>query len=150
MSAMITLGQRDTLYDQILDRRSGIELAIRSEDFDNAERFGREYCDDLRLLLDDLGLGDSNGEPVELTAPPEVLRRVLPRLLQIAVDHTSGMEPEGAEIGELKKRNRLVSEACVAVPASLDGTQAIDRQRPGSSAMSRLPGRGWIRGAARA
>jgi hypothetical protein len=131
MTPTISSEQRDALYDQILDRLSGIgdiELAIRSEDFDNAERLGREYCDDLRLLLDDLGLGDGTGEPVELTAPPEVLRRVLPRLRQLADDHTSGLEPEWTEIGELKGRNRLVSEACVAVLASLDGAQTSDRQ----------------------
>ena len=130
MIPTISAEQRDALYDQILDRLSGIgdiELAIRSEDYDNAERLGREYCDDLRLLLDDLGLGDGNGEPVELTAPPEVLRRVLSRLRQIAEDHTAGLEPEWAEIAALKERNRLVSEACVAVLASLDGAGASGR-----------------------
>jgi hypothetical protein len=81
MSLAITAAQRDALYDQILDRLSGIgdiEVAIQSENYDAAERIGREYSDDLRLLLDDLGIGDGDGEPVELTAPPEVLRRILP------------------------------------------------------------------------
>jgi hypothetical protein len=130
MSATITSEQRDALYDQILDRLSGIgdiELAIRSEDYDNAERLGREYCDDLRLLLDDLGLGDETDEPVELTAPPGVLRRVLSRLRQIAENHTAGLEPEWIEIATVRERNRLVSEACESVLASLDGAQASDR-----------------------
>jgi hypothetical protein len=126
----ITAAQRDALHDQLLDRLSGIgdiELAIHSEDFDNAERLGREYCDDLRLLLDDLGLGDGSGEPVELTAPPEVLRRVLPRLRKRAEDHTAGLEPEWIEVGEVKERNRLVSEACEAVLASLNRAQTSGR-----------------------
>jgi hypothetical protein len=125
MSLTITPEQRDALHDQILDRLSGIgdiELAIQLENYDAAERLGREYSDDLRLLLDDLGVGDGSGQPVELTVPPEVLRRVLPRLRELAESHTSGLEPEWAEAAEVKERNRLVSEACEAVLASLDGT----------------------------
>jgi hypothetical protein len=130
MTPTITAEQRNALYDQILDRLSGIgdiELAIHSENYDVAERLGQEYSDDLRLLLDDLGLGDGNGEPVELTASPEVLRRVLPRLRQLADGHTAGLEPEWIEIATVRERNRLVSEACEAVLASLDGAQASGR-----------------------
>ncbi len=130
MTLTITAAQRDALHDQILDRLSGIgdvELALRAENFDTAERLGREYSDDLRLLLDDLGLGNGSGEPVELTAPPEVLRRVLPRLSELAKRHTASLEPEWTEAGEMKERNRLVSEACEAVLADLDGTRANGR-----------------------
>ncbi len=123
MSHTITAAQRDALYDQILDRLSGIgdiELAIQSENYTTAERLGREYSDDLRLLLDGLGIGDGNGDPVELTAPPEVLRRVLPRLRKQARNHTASLEPELIEASEVTERNRLVSEACEAVLAGLD------------------------------
>jgi hypothetical protein len=123
MSLTITAAQRDALYDQILDRLSGIgdiEVAIRAEKYDAAERIGREYFDDLRLLLDDLGIGDGSGEPVELTAPPELLRRVLPRLRQWAEDYTASLEPELVEVHEVTARNRLVSEACETVLAGLD------------------------------
>ncbi len=125
MTPTITAAQRDALYDQILDRLSGIgdiEVAIHSQKYDAAERLGREYSDDLRLLLDDLGIGEGNGGPVELTAPPEVLRRVLPRLRALAESHTASLEPEWVEAREVKERNRLVSEVCEAVLASLDGT----------------------------
>ena len=50
----ITVEQRDALYDQILDRLSGIgdiELAIQTENYEGAERLSQEYVDDLRLLL---------------------------------------------------------------------------------------------------
>jgi hypothetical protein len=129
MSLTITAAQRDALYDQILDRLSGIgdiELAIQAENYAAAERLGREYSDDLRLLLDDLGFGDGNGEPVELTAPPEVLRRVLPRLRELANSHTASLEPEWIEAREITERNRLVSEACEAVLAGLQRLDSDD------------------------
>jgi hypothetical protein len=125
MSLTITAAQRDALYDQILDRLSGIgdiELAIQMENYGAAERIGREYSDDLRLLLEDLGIGDGNGGPVALTTPVDVLRRTLPRLRKLADDHTAGLEPEWILASELKERNRLVSEACESVLAGLGGT----------------------------
>ncbi|HYJ22942.1 MAG TPA: hypothetical protein VEW07_13080 [Solirubrobacterales bacterium] len=125
MSPTVTAAQRDALYDQILDRLSGIgdiEVAIQARDFENAERIGREYSDELRLLLDDLGLGDGSGEPVELTAPPELLRRALPRLRSSALGHTAALEREAAEVGDLKDRNSLIAAACETVLGELDGT----------------------------
>jgi hypothetical protein len=130
MSPAITAAQRDALYDQILDRLSGIgdiELAIRAENHDDAERIGRDYSDDLRLLVDDLGIGDGDGKPVELTTSPDVLRRVLPRLRERADRHSASLEPEWIEAGYIKERNRLVSEACAAVLADLDGTATGSR-----------------------
>lgn len=127
MSPTITAAQRDALYDQILDRLSGIgdiEVAIQAENYGAAERIGREYSDDLRLLLDDLGVGGGSGEPVALTTPSEVLRRVLSRLRELALGHAASLEPQRAEVHELQERNRLVSEACEAVLAELDGSAA--------------------------
>lgn len=123
MSPTISAAQRDALYDQILDRLSGIgdiELAIRAERHSDAERIAHEYLDDLRLLLEDLGIGEGSGEPVELTIDPEVLGRTLPRLRRLASDHTASLDPEVAEVSELRERNRLVSEACDSVLGGLD------------------------------
>jgi hypothetical protein len=130
MSTTITAAQRDALYDQILDRLSGIgdiEVAIQAEKYDAAERIGREYSDDLRLLLDDLGIGDGDGKPVALVTPPDVLRRVLPRLRQLALNYTAALKLEMVEVQEVSERNRLVSEACEAVLADLDGTATGSR-----------------------
>lgn len=130
MSLTITPAQRDALYDQILDRLSGIgdiELAIQLENYDAAKRIAREYSDELRLLLDDLGIGEGNGEPVELTLPPELLRRILPRLGELAKSHTASLEPEWIEASATKERNRLVLEACEAVLADLQGTASGGR-----------------------
>jgi hypothetical protein len=124
MSLTITAAQRDALYDQILDRLSGIgdiELAIESENYEAAERLGREYCDELRLL-EDLGIGEGSGESVELTAPSDLLRRVLPRLRDLAERHTASLEPEWIEVSGIKERSRLVSELCETVLADPAGT----------------------------
>lgn len=130
MTPAITATQRDALYDQILDRLSGIgdiELAIQVENYEAAERIGREYSDDLRLLLDDLGIGEGDGELVELTVPPEVLRRVLPRLRDLANGLAASQEPAWIEAEAMRERSRLVSEACEVVLAGLGDTASGGR-----------------------
>jgi hypothetical protein len=118
MNVTVTAEQRDALYDQILDRLTGIgdiEMAVQSGNFDAAQRLGQEYSDDLRLLVDDLGFGESHGEAVALTTSPEVLRRALVRLRELAVAHSASQEAEFAELREIKDRSRLVTEACASV-----------------------------------
>ena len=124
MSPAISAPQRDALYEQILDRLSGIgdiEVAIQAERYDTAERLGREYCDDLRLVLDDLGFGEGSGQPLELSASPEVLRRVLPRMRELAKGHVASVETQWVEAQEMRERSRLVAEACDTVLAGLEG-----------------------------
>lgn len=61
----ITAAQRDALYDQILDRLSGIGdiwMAASNEQFETADRLGREYRDESRPLLDDLVLDELEPE----------------------------------------------------------------------------------------
>jgi hypothetical protein len=124
MALTITKAQRDALYDQILDRLSGIgdiEMEIRTEKYEAAKRLASDYSDDLRLL-DDLGFGDGEGGQVELSTPPEVLRRALPRLQQLAQNYSAGLESELVEVQEIRERNRLISEACETVLSGLDGS----------------------------
>jgi len=124
MSPTITAKQRDALYDQLYDRLSGIGdvwLAVCAENYDAATRLGREYSDDLRLLLDDLGWGGGTGGPVELKTPPDVLRRVLPRLREAAVKFSASQKVQREEVEAIDERSRLVSEACLSVLADLDG-----------------------------
>lgn len=86
MSITITAGERNALYGEIVVRLSGIDAlyrAIQAEDFEQAERFGREYCDYLLVLLDDLGWGEvppAHPGDFELSTAPDVLHRVLERL----------------------------------------------------------------------
>lgn len=91
MTVTITHAQCNALYDQILDRLSGIEdiwLAASTGKYEIADRLGREYSDELRLVLDDLGWGDGPGvETLELSTALDVLRRVFGRLREtVAVE----------------------------------------------------------------
>ncbi len=119
--------QRDALYDHILSGLSGIGdvwLAVSSEDFDTAARLGREYADDLRLLLDDLGLGDEVSGPVELSPEPELLRRVFTRLKATAASQRLSEEAELAEIHSFMERGELVTEVCELVLSGLEADAA--------------------------
>ncbi|HVD86713.1 MAG TPA: hypothetical protein VNB59_04830, partial [Solirubrobacterales bacterium] len=56
----ITADQRDAVYDAVLTHLSGIGdllLVVEENDLERAYRLGREFSDDLRLVLDDLGWG---------------------------------------------------------------------------------------------
>lgn len=133
MTPILTADQRDALYDQILERLSGIGdigMAIEAAKFDDADRLGREFSDDLRLLLTDLGIGEGSGEPVELTTPPDVLRRLLPRMRERAEAFTASHEGVWEEERELRNRSRLVAEACESVLGTI-GHPTEERQQPG-------------------
>lgn len=86
MSIAITAKERNALYGEIVVRLTGIDAlyrAVDAEDFEQAERLGREFCDYLLVLLNDLGWGEvspSSPRDFELTTAPDVLRRVLERL----------------------------------------------------------------------
>lgn len=122
---MITPEQRDAVYDQLLDRLSGIGdvwIAASKERFDTADRLGREYSDDLRLVLDDLGWGGRPGQgPIELTAPTQVLRSVFGRLQESVEGERDHWGEDWAASREHEERNRIVGEACQAVLGELEG-----------------------------
>ena len=86
MSVSITATERNVLYGEIVVRLSGIDAlyrAVEADELDQAEQLGREYCDYLLVLLDDLGWGEvspAQARDFELTTSPDVLRRVLERL----------------------------------------------------------------------
>jgi hypothetical protein len=121
----ITSAQRDALYGQILDRLSGIGdvwHAVAAKNWAAAERLGREFSDDLRLVLDDLGWDDGpSGETIELTTPPDVLRRVFTQLRDEAMNYNANELEVRAEIEEIEQRSDLVRAAARQVLADLDG-----------------------------
>lgn len=112
----ITAEQRDALYDEILSRMAAIDdvwMAASKGDYASADRLGREYCDELRLLLDDLGWGaTTSDEPIRLTTPPHVLRRLLARLEEGAIAERARRSLEWEEHRRLEERNRLVGGVC--------------------------------------
>lgn len=124
MAVTITAAQRDALYERILDRLSGIEDVWRAacaENYEVADRLGREYSDELRLVVDDLGWGEESGEAtVELTTEPDLLRRVFSRLRESAADERAAQATSWAESRMFEERNRLVDETCASVLQALD------------------------------
>jgi len=125
MTLTISAEQRDALHDLILDRMSGIEdvwLAVCAKNFDAAKHLGMEFSDSLRLVSEDLGWGEGTGESVELTTPPDVLRRVFNRLRHSAVSQSVGHEEERVSAEAMENRSRLVVEASQHVLAQLEDT----------------------------
>jgi hypothetical protein len=128
MTVSITPEQRDVLYEQALVRLSGIgdELAaaIRG-DVETATRLGREYSDELRLILDDLGWGEGSGGAVELSTPPPVLRRVLGRMRDVALVSIEQARSEQAEARDHELQSEFLRETCDALLARLDGREML-------------------------
>ena len=126
MAVTITAEQRNALYDRVLDRLSGIDdilLAAGAEDFATADRLAREYADELMLICDGLGWGSSSeSDVVELSTPPELLRRVFARLRDAAASEREAQARSWDESRSLEERNRLVDEACTSVLQTLDPT----------------------------
>jgi hypothetical protein len=120
----ITADQRDALYEVVFLHLSGIEavvFAAAQRNFEEADRLGRAFSDDLLLVLDDLGWGEHGGS-VELKSSPDVLRRVLERVRDVAEAEDRDEAEERAELAEHQRRNRLVQETCSRVLRALDHT----------------------------
>jgi hypothetical protein len=124
MPLTITAEQRNLLYDNILEHLSGIgdiELARRQEDYETARRLGIAFSDELRLTSEDLGWSEeAPAEVIVLKTPPDVLRRALTRLRDVALGLDASEEVERAELRENAERNHLVVAACRRVLAELD------------------------------
>jgi hypothetical protein len=139
----ISSRQRDLLYDRIFMHLSGIDgvwLAVAQERFDDAQRLGREFSDELRLIVDDLGWGKrTDDEPFRLTTPPEVVRRVVERIAAMAEAENAVEEEERIAARGAEEENRLVREACKQVLADLDtASSSKGAVRGGPSRIMRL------------
>lgn len=114
MPITLSAEHRDALYDLILIRLSGLgDLwpMIEREDFQEADRLGREFADALRLVLDDLGWGE-HGTVVTLTLPPAELTRTFARLREHAERSRRAHEVELAEEHDVLERAQLAVAAC--------------------------------------
>lgn len=119
----LTPEERDAVYEQVMTHLSGIGdfwLAVEQRDFDTAERLGREFADELHLVLDDLGCAGNGGTAVELNSPPGVLRRVFSRVRELAEEQKRVEDVERAELAEIGARNQLVLSACARVLAGVE------------------------------
>jgi hypothetical protein len=130
MSITITAEQRNLLYDEMLERLSGIDdvrLAIERDDCEAAQRLGLIFSDDLRLVTEDLGWGeDAPSETIELGAPADVLRRSLGRLRERVEALDASEERERSELRKNQERNQLVVETCRQLLAYLDEHESFD------------------------
>lgn len=118
----VTAAERDALYDQVFVRLSGIDslwLAAQAGEWERADRLAREYVDDLRLVLEDLGWGEGVGEALQLRTPPEVLRRVLTRMQEQAEEQQQAEEEEREESRLREEQRQRLLQACRRVLAEL-------------------------------
>lgn len=123
MAVTITAEERDALYDEIYARLSGIDevwMVLSSGDHEEAVRVAQEFSDYLRLLLEDLGWGEGSGEDIELTAPPDVLHRVLTRMRHVAEVQHAQEEQERAESQARKEQAQRLMDTCERVLKAVD------------------------------
>lgn len=120
-TATITGEQRDAIYELVRDHLGGLDdiwkALRRQRDFATAERLGREFRRELRLL-DDLGWPEEDDrELVELTMPAEELAPLLARLQG---DAAEGLSVTRAEREARDVEERLAAEApgFFAMPAN--------------------------------
>jgi hypothetical protein len=119
LATHVTLEERDALHGQVLNHLSGIGdlwSAVQDEDFETAERLGREFADELRLI-EDLGWDCAPAaEVIELTMPPDELHRMFTRLHSDIEDPQGDEERDGAEtedeVREFRSRAKRVTEVC--------------------------------------
>lgn len=125
----ITSVQRDAIYRQILDHvgtAGDLSLMIKHGDLGAARRLAREVTDDLQLVLDALGWGETSSDGyVELDLPAEQLRRTFARLHERAVEDREASSKEPAGTQAPYERALIVIETCDQVLAVVgDDTQA--------------------------
>jgi hypothetical protein len=124
----ITSDRRDAVYQQIRDqvRQSGdLTVLFERGELGAARRLAREMTDDLQLVLDGLGWGETrSGGCVELDLPPDQLRRTFSRLRERAVEQREASSQEAAEDQTPYERSLIVIETCDQVLAVVGDAQA--------------------------
>jgi hypothetical protein len=122
MNVRITASERNALFEQLYARLSGIDevwTSAAEQDRESAEGVARQFSDDLRLILDDLGWGE-NGKAVELSSPSEVLRRVFARVQAAAEERRREEAEEREEIRRREERTEQLLEVCRRVLGELE------------------------------
>lgn len=115
MDLTISGEERNTLFNQIADRLTGIDavyLAVESQDWATAQRAGQEFADFLRFLTEDIGWGEREEKTHALTSPPDLLRRVVRRLHDGALVDRETHERDRDEAGEEAAEAKRLQETC--------------------------------------
>lgn len=121
----ITALQRNAIYRQILDRLNEVgylSCLVEQDDLVAARRLAREVSDDLALILDGLGWGETASDgAVKLALPPEQLRRVFSRLREQATEQRRAvsLKPGGTQTRD--EHTLIVVETCDQVLTTVGG-----------------------------
>jgi hypothetical protein len=119
----ISATQRNAIYRQILDHMGNagdLSLLVEQGDLGAARRLAREVSDDLQLVLDGLGWGETtSGDGIDLDLPGQQLRRTFSRLRERAVEQREASSQELAEAEY--ERALIVIETCDQVLAVVGG-----------------------------
>jgi hypothetical protein len=114
MPLTITREQRDAIYEVVLNHLTGIGdvwIAVQSRDFDYAQKLGRAFAEDLRLL-DDLGwASECHTQTVTLTMPSDDLARAAARLQRRAADSLESYVSRPKDDEEIAERDVAASAA---------------------------------------
>jgi hypothetical protein len=120
----IKADQRQAIYQLVRAHLGGLSdvcLALGNEDFASAERLGREFGEDFRLLAD-LGWEENDNRAVILTMPARGLVKVLERLRAEAAEGFIESPDERRlteEERETKERYRLIMDTCDELTSKL-------------------------------
>ncbi len=120
-------GQREGLYELVRNHLGGIEdfwVALeRTKNFAAAERMGKEFAEDFRLLLD-IGWSEYDArETYALTMSADELRKLLWRLrdeaAQVLIEHGDEAESRRRD-AETNRRFQIGHQTCEKVSGNLD------------------------------
>jgi hypothetical protein len=123
MSLALSAQERDELYHRAVIHLTGIDdvyTAVEEEDWAKAQRLGEEFSDLLRLLCSDLGWGDEEQKDTfPLRTPPEVLRRAVENLQNMASHDRAHFEGERAKVTEELDEALHLEKVCERILADL-------------------------------
>jgi hypothetical protein len=124
VAVTITRAQRDAIYEMVVTHLAGIGdvwICVDRREFAAAERLGRDFAEDLRLL-EDLGWAETvDSETVALTVPSNELTRTLARLHKDAAGSLGTYVSRPKDDEELAQRNLAASDAIGEVLSQLAG-----------------------------
>ncbi|MDQ3724290.1 MAG: hypothetical protein M3335_00120 [Actinomycetota bacterium] len=122
MSITISRDERDALYDRIvicLTRIDDVYRAVEEGDWPEAQSLSEEFSDLLRLVCSDLGWGEGTKDSYTLQTPPEVLRRALESLQELAGKDRAHFEGERDKLSEDVDDSRHLEETCARILGGL-------------------------------
>jgi hypothetical protein len=146
MAITITAEERDALYGRLEVEIAAFDelvVAVSRKDFEFANEIAWSVSDALRVMVE-LRWGTVVAESIELSSPPDVLRRVFDRLLVIAERHAEILVPEWMERDLALGQARSIEAVTRRVLSVLDVREEVEQaaESMGQSRWSRLrPGR---------